>query len=103
MAMTMCMIVVSVLATAAENAQRTSAAAAGAKTLGKKTMHTLMMKDPVAMLTEIEEMAGSGETPAFDLVAMIISIIQDEAMPDLNSTRYAAAQRTTDALNAIQQ
>jgi len=59
------------------------------------------MKDPSAMLTEIEGMVRSGETPAFDLISTIKDLIQDEIMPDLQTTQQAAAQDTTDFLVAI--
>merc|ERR1712106_337201 len=60
------------------------------------------MKNPSAMLTELEGMVRSGETPAFDLVTTIKSLIEDDIMPGLQSTRDAAAQTTADALSAIQ-
>merc|ERR1719265_1068647 len=60
------------------------------------------MKNPSAMLTELEGMINSGETPAFELITMIKNIIEDDIMPALQSTRDAAAGETTDALTAIQ-
>jgi len=61
-----------------------------------------MMKNPSAMLTELEGMVRSGEAPAFDLIATIKSLIEDEIMPGLQITRDAAAEATTDALRVIQ-
>ena len=76
------------------------------KTLGEKKTRqlgkSLMMKDPSSMLTELEEMVHSGEAPAFDLVSMIKSTIQDDIMPCLQTTRDAAANDTTDRLDAIE-
>merc|ERR1719401_2565228 len=61
-----------------------------------------MMKNPSAMLTELEGMVLSGETPAFNLITTIKSLIEDDIMPGLQATRDADAQTTTDALSAIQ-
>merc|ERR1719503_391539 len=61
-----------------------------------------IMKDPNAMLTKLEGMVDSGETPAFGLVTMIKNIIVDDIMPGLDASRDAAAEDTTDALRAIQ-
>jgi len=61
-----------------------------------------MMTNPSAMLTELEGMVRSGETPAFDLITTIKTLILDDIMPCLQTTRDAAAQATTDALSAIQ-
>jgi len=76
------------------------------KTLGEKKTRqlgkSLMMKDPSSMLTELEEMVHSGEAPAFDLVSVIKSTIQDDIMPCLQTTRDAAANDTTDRLDAIE-
>merc|ERR1711957_979173 len=60
-----------------------------------------MMKNPSAMLTELEGMARSGETPAFDLITTIKTLILDEIMPSLKITRDAAAEATTEALREI--
>jgi len=77
-----------------------------AKPLGEKKTsplgHPLMMKDPSAMLTELEEMVHSGETPAFDLIKTIKSIIQDDIEPDLQATRDVSAGETTEHLDTIQ-
>merc|ERR1719396_163166 len=62
-----------------------------------------MMKNPSAMLAELEGMVRSGETPAFDLITTIKTLILDEIMPSLKTTRDAAAEATTDALMRIQQ
>merc|ERR1719232_1103022 len=62
-----------------------------------------MMKNPSAMLTELDGMVRSGETPAFDLVTTIKTLILDEIMPSLKVTRDTAADATTDALMRIQQ
>merc|ERR1719215_506456 len=61
-----------------------------------------LMKNPSAMLTELEGMVRSGETPAFDLITTIKTLILDEIMPSLKTTRDAAADATTDALTQIQ-
>jgi len=61
-----------------------------------------MMKNPSAMLTELEGMVRSGEAPAFDLITTIKSLIEDEIMPGLQITRDAAAEATTNALREIQ-
>jgi len=61
-----------------------------------------MMKNPSAMLTELEGMVRSGETPAFDLITTIKTLILDEIMPNLKQTRDAAADATADALKEIQ-
>jgi len=76
-----------------------------AKTLdGKKTrqLGESLMKDPSSMLAEFEEMVHSGEAPAFDLVSMIKSTIQDEIMQCLQTTRDVAANETADRLAAIE-
>jgi len=62
----------------------------------------LMMKNPSAMLTELEGMVRSGEAPTFDLVSTIKDIIDNQVMPGLQETQDAAAQDTVDALSAIQ-
>jgi len=61
-----------------------------------------IMKNPSAMLTELQGIARSGETPAFDLITTIKTLILDDIMPCLQTTRDAAAQATTDALSDIQ-
>jgi len=61
----------------------------------------LSMKDPSSMLTELEEMVHSGETPTFDVISVIKSTIQDDIMPGLQATRGAAANDTIDFLDAI--
>jgi len=61
-----------------------------------------MMKNPSAMLTELEGMVRSGETPAFDLITTIKTLILDEIMPSLKMTRDTAADATEEALKAIQ-
>jgi len=61
-----------------------------------------MMKNPSAMLTELDGMVRSGETPAFDLVTTIKTLILDEIMPSLKTTRDLADSATKDALRAIQ-
>jgi len=61
-----------------------------------------MMKNPSAMLTELEGMVRSGETPAFNLITTIKSLIEDDIISGIQSTRDAAAQTTADALSAIQ-
>merc|ERR1719161_1865551 len=53
-----------------------------------------MMKKPSAMLTELEGMVRSGETPAFDLITTIKTLILDEIMPSLKTTRDTAADAT---------
>jgi len=58
----------------------------------------LNLKDPMAMLTEIEGMVRSGETPAFELISTIKSLILAQIMPTLQTTRDSAAQETADAL-----
>merc|ERR1719272_2851149 len=55
-----------------------------------------------AMLIELDVMVRSGETPAFNLVATSKSLMEDDIMQGLQTTRDAAAQTTTDALNAIE-
>jgi len=76
------------------------------KTLGEKKLrqlvNPLMMRDPSAMLAELEEMVHSGGAPAFDMVSMIKSTIQDSIMPGLQATRKASASETTEHLDAIQ-
>jgi len=61
----------------------------------------LTIKDPSAMLTELEGMVRSGETPTFDLVSLIKDIIENQIMPGLRDTQDAAAQDTVDALSVI--
>jgi len=61
-----------------------------------------MMKNPSAMLTELEGMVRSGETPAFDLITTIKTLILDEIMPSLKTTRDLADEATKDALRVIQ-
>jgi len=61
-----------------------------------------MMKNPNAMLTELEGMVRSGETPAFDLISTIKTLILDEIMPSLKTTRELADEATEEALRAIQ-
>lgn len=61
----------------------------------------LNMKDPMAMLTTIEGMVSSGQTPAFDLVTTIKSLIVDQIQPGLQTTRNSAAEETADALESI--
>jgi len=61
----------------------------------------LTIKDPSAMLTELEGMVRSGETPTFDLVSSIKDIIENQIMPGLRDTQDAAAQDTVDALSVI--
>jgi len=61
-----------------------------------------MMKNPSAMLTELEGMVRSGETPAFDLISTIKTLILDEIMPSLKNTRDSADDATKGALSAIQ-
>jgi len=62
----------------------------------------LMMKNPSAMLTELEGMVRSGETPTFDLISSIKDIIENQVMPGLQDTQDAAAQDTVDALSTIE-
>jgi len=62
----------------------------------------LMMKNPSAMLTELEGMVRSGETPTFDLISSIKDIIENQVMPGLQDTQDAAAQDTVDHLAAIE-
>jgi len=74
------------------------------KTNGEKTARQLgksFMTDPSSLLTELEGMVHSGETPAFQLVSMIKNIILDDVLPTLETTRDANANETTDCLNAI--
>jgi len=47
----------------------------------------LTIKDPSAMLTELEGMVRSGETPTFDLVSSIKDIIENQIMPGLRDTQ----------------
>merc|ERR1719356_854998 len=61
-----------------------------------------MMANPSAMLTELEGMVRSGETPAFDLITTIKNLIEDDIMPGLQNTRDAAADITSEALREIQ-
>jgi len=60
-----------------------------------------MMKNPSAMLTELEGMVRSGDTPAFNVIATIKNLIQNDIMPALQTTREEAANATTANLNAI--
>jgi len=71
---------------------------------GKKTrqLGESLMKDPSLMLTELEEMIHSGKAPAFELVSMIKSTVQDEIMPSLQTARDVAANDTADRLAAIE-
>jgi len=62
----------------------------------------LMMKNPIAMLTEVEGMVRSGNHPTFQLVTAIRSLILDDIIPGLQTTRDAAAQVTAEALNDIE-
>jgi len=90
MARSVCMAVACMWASAPAQA-----AASNVAQLGK----LLMKKDPSAMLTQLEEIVRSGETPAYDLVATIKSTILDEIAPALQTTRDTAAQTTTNRLN----
>jgi len=75
------------------------------KTLGEtktRQLGKLVMKDPSSMLTELEELVHSGETPTFDVISVIKSTIQDDIIPGLQTTRGAAANDTTDFLDAIE-
>jgi len=75
------------------------------KTLGEtKTRQrgNLLIKDPSSMLTELEEMVHSGETPTFDVISVIKSTIQDDIMPGLQATRDLAANDTADFLDEIE-
>ena len=54
-----------------------------------------MMKNPSAMLTELEGMVRSGEAPAFDLITTIKSLIEDEIMPGLLITQARACPGST--------
>ena len=60
-----------------------------------------MMQDPGAMLAGLEEMVSSGEAPPFDTISTIKSLIQDELMPDLQTTREAADDDTADYLAGV--
>jgi len=62
---------------------------------------SLMPENPSAMLTELEGMVRSGETPAFELITTIKGLIQDEIMPGLEKTQVSAAEDTAAALSAI--
>jgi len=62
---------------------------------------SLVGENPSAMLTELEGMVRSGETPAFELITTIENLIQAEIMPGLGNTQDSAAQDTTAALSAI--
>ena len=61
----------------------------------------LMMKDPSAMLAELEGMVLSSETPTFDLVSSMKDIFENQIMPGLQYTQYAAAQDTGDVLSVM--
>jgi len=61
----------------------------------------LNIKDPTAILTEIEGMVSSGDTPASELISTIKSLILDQIMPGLQTTRESAAQETAEALEAV--
>ena len=60
-----------------------------------------MMQDPGAMLAGLEEMVSSGEAPPLDTISKIKSLIQDELMPDLQTTREAADDDTADYLAGV--
>jgi len=62
----------------------------------------LMTQNPSAMLTELEEMVSSGEAPSFDTISTIKSTIQEDLMPDLQTTRDAADEDTANYLARIQ-
>jgi len=101
----MCAVVVFMLTCAAVQAAASEVPHVTNKYGKKKTPqlgNPLMMKDPSAMLTELEEMVHSGEAPAFDMISMIKSTIQDDIMPALQTTRDAAVNATIDHLDAIQ-
>merc|ERR1719265_1210209 len=75
------------------------------KALGEKKTRQhaqFMTKDPSSMLTEFEEIVHSGETPAFDVIKVIKSTIEDDIMPSLQATRDASANETADRLDAIE-
>jgi len=101
----MCVVVVLALAIAVVQAGA-SEVPQSTKTLGAKNtrqlINPLMMKDPSSLLTELQEMVHSGGAPAFDMVSMIKSTIQDAIMPGLQATRNASASETTEHLDAIQ-
>ena len=61
----------------------------------------LMMKDPSAMLAELEGMVLSSKTPTFDLVSSMKGIFENQIMPGLQYTQYAAAQDTGDFLSVV--
>merc|ERR1719356_2075603 len=60
-----------------------------------------IMKNPSAMLTELEGMVRSGETPAFNLITTIKNLIEDDIMPGLQTTRDEDALATENALSTI--
>ena len=60
-----------------------------------------MIKDSSAMLAELEGMVRFGETPTFDLVSIIEDIFENQIMPGLQYTQYAAAQDTGDVLSVM--
>ena len=76
----------------------------GLKTLGEKKAHRLgnLMTNPSAMLTELEGMVHSGETPAFELISAIKNLILDDIIPSLQTTQDEAAEDLADALDAIE-
>jgi len=61
----------------------------------------LTMKNPSAMLTELEGMVISGETPAFDLISNIKSTILGGVFPGLQAAQDAAVEDTATALGEI--
>jgi len=103
MACVMCAVAAFMIAAAVVQAAASEVPHVTKKHGEKTTRHHVssFMKDPSSLLTELEEMVHSGEAPAFDLVSMIKSLILDDILPSLQTTRDVAANETTDQLNAI--
>jgi len=76
----------------------------GLKALGDKKAHRLgnLMTNPSAMLTELEGMVHSGETPAFELISAIKNLILDDIIPCLQTSQDEAAEDLADALDAME-
>jgi len=82
--------------------QALEAAAAQAKTLKNSLEKPMMLHtSATALLQEIEEMARSGEAPAFDKVGDIKAIVNDNLKPDLERVHQASVDVVAANLLAI--
>ena len=60
-----------------------------------------LSKNPSAILTELEGMAGSGEGPAFDVASEIKTLVLENLMPDLDASFERAEKTKISLLEAL--